>query len=218
MICAKVDDVQVRAIQRGNVKAFILIAEFKALKVCAAVKVHRRNMRLTRHRGVNIRYRCSGQIENAAEAGAKIPNRGSAQNASHCIGVKVKPTDDTVLNADTGTFRKVADSVASVHPARIIRMIEVMPSVTCRLGKKSLQLFRINGAQLRIRRRKVRENAGEKHNCTYRRREQMLKSLFHGFLPSDFKNIPTEPNLMRNAIKFLYSCILYHLFGRVCNS
>ena len=46
----------------------------------------------------------------------------------------------------------------------------------------------------------------------------MLKSLFHGFLPSDFKNIPTEPNLMRNAIKFLYSCILYHLFGRVCNS
>ena len=218
MICAKVDDVQVRAIQRGNVKAFILIAEFKALKVCAAVKVHRRNMRLTRHRGVNIRYRCSGQIENAAEAGAKIPNRGSAQNASHCIGVKVEPTDDTVLNADTGTFRKVADSVASVHPARIIRMIEVMPSVTCRLGKKSLQLFRINGAQLRIRRRKVRENAGEKHNCTYRRREQMLKSFFHGFLPSDFKNIPTEPNLMRNAIKFLYSCILYHLFGRVCNS
>ena len=74
-------------------------------------------------------------------------------------------------------------------------MIEVMPSVTCRLGKKSLQLFRINGAQLRIRRRKVRENAGEKHNCTYRRREQMLKSFFHGFLPS-------EPNLTQNALIF----------------
>jgi hypothetical protein len=62
-------------------------------------------------------------------------------------------------------------------------------------GQKSLRLFRINGAQLRIRRRKVRENAGEKHNCTYRRREQMLKSFFHGFLPS-------EPNLTQNALIF----------------
>lgn len=45
----------------------------------------------------------------------------------------------------------------------------------------------------------------------------MLKSLFHGFLPSDFKNIPTEPNLMQNALIFFVHAH-YIIFSGGCNS